>query len=374
MSPAARLLILTALLLGLTAELRAQGGVRPPASPSPSPAAKASPSPAPNSVASQEAVVNSMKSADLQQAIQLLKSNYINPDALNDTELDRALVTGILLRLGTGVVILPAAINQAEASNPFYAEILDGHVGYLRLGALNAANLKAMDTSLQNFTAKKVDAIVVDLRASPATNDFAVAADFAKRFVAKGKLLFTLHKPAAKQERAFTSDTEPAYHGLLIVLADGETAGPAETIAGVLRLYTRALVIGEPSAGRAVEYSDLPLNGGRLLRVAVAEAVLPENRPLFPGGIKPDIPVEMPAEEKRTIFADSLTKGMSPFVFESERPHLNEAALLAGRNPDIEAMETSQRRNRSGERPPLRDPVLQRAVDVVTSVSIYQQR
>jgi C-terminal processing protease CtpA/Prc len=315
-----------------------------------------------------------MAPPDLQQAIELLKTNYINPEALNETELNRALLSGILQRLGTGVQILPERANVSEASCPFYAEILDGHVGYLRLGVLTPTNLKALDTNLQTFTAKKVDALVIDLRASPATNDFAVAADFAKRFTLKGKLLFTLRKSAQKPERNFTADTDPAFQGLMVVLADGDTAGPAEAIAGVLRHYNKALIVGAPTAGRAVEYSDLPLNGGDVLRVAVAEAVLPEGRPLFPGGIKPDIPVEMSAEEKRLVFHDSLQKGMSQFVFENERPHLNEAALLAGRNPEIEALENAQRRGRNAEKPGPRDPVVQRAIDVVTSVAIYQQK
>lgn len=357
------LFFLAAPFLGGLAELPAAGSP-PPTS-----------SPAPTATPSVESIINSMGSADLQQAIQLLRTNYINPDTLNETELNRALLTGVMSRLGTGVVVLPErAPESSEASNPFYAEVLDGHVGYMRFGALTAANLKAMDANVQTFRGKKIDAVVIDLRASPATNDFAVAADFAKRFTPKGKPLFALHKPATKQDRAFLAESDPAFQGLMIVLADGDTAGPAEAIAGVLRLYNKALVIGALTAGRAVEYSDLPLNNGRILRVAVAEAVLPEGPALFPGGIKPDIPVEMPAEDKRLVFQESLQKGISQFVFETERPHLNEAALLAGRNPEIEAMEATQRRVRGVERSLPRDPVLQRAVDVVTSVSIYQRR
>ena len=316
-----------------------------------------------------------MSSADLQQTIQLLKTNYINSEALNETELNRALLAGVLARLGTGVLVLPErAPESSEASSPFYAEVLDGHVGYMRLGALTAPNLKAMDANLQTFRGKKVDAVVIDLRASPTTNDFVIAADFAKRFTPQGKPLFTLRKNAAKQERAFVAEDNPSFQGLMIVLADRDTAGPAEAIAGVLRLYNKALIIGAPTAGRAVEYADLPLNGGQVLRVAVAEAVLPDGHPLFPGGVKPDIPVEMSPEDKRFVFQDSLQKGMSQFVFENERPHLNEAALLAGRNPEIEAMEAAQRRGRGAERSLPRDPVLQRAVDIVTTVSIYQKR
>ncbi len=79
--------------------------------------------------------------------------------------------------------------------------------------------------------------------------------------------------------------------------------------------------------------------------------------------------------EKRQIFQESLTKGMASFVFEAERPHLNEAALLAGTNPEIEAAQAAQqRRTRGGEGPALHDPVLQRAVDVVTSIGVYEKQ
>jgi hypothetical protein len=333
------------------------------------------PSPSATPTPTSESVVNAMSSADLQQAIQLLKSNYIDPEALSETELNRALLTGLMARLGRGVMILPQRPNDAaEAGNAFFGEVLDGHIGYVRLGTLAPPNLKALDTQLQGFRDKKVDALIIDLRASSGPNDFAVAADFAKRFVAKGKPLFTLRKAGAKQERAFTAEGDPAYQGVIIVLTDADTSGPAEAIAGVLRLHNKALLIGQATAGQAVEYSDVALNAGRILRVAVAEAVLPEGRDLFPGGLKPDLPVEMPIADKRLVFQQSAEKGMSPFIFENERPHLNEAALLAGRNPELEAAEAAQRRKAAGEKATTRDPVLQRAVDVITSLAIYQQR
>jgi len=119
----------------------------------------------------------------------------------------------------------------------------------------------------------------------------------------------------------------------------------------------------------------LPLPGGKILRVAVAEAVSPEGRSLFADGIKPDLPVEMPTIDKRQIFQLSAEKGMGPFIYETERPHMNEAALLAGTNPEVEAWGGAQpHRGRGSEKPPAHDPVLQRALDVVTSLEVYQKR
>jgi hypothetical protein len=159
-----------------------------------------------------------------------------------------------------------------------------------------------------------------------------------------------------------------------MVLADSDTSGAAEAIAAALRFYNKALVIGQPTAGRAAEYSDLPLPNGKGLRLAVAEMVSPEGRSLFPEGVKPDLPVEMLLSEKRQIFQSSSEKGMGPFIYETGRPHMSEAALLAGTNPELEAAEAAQqRRGRPPEKPPPHDPVLQRALDVVTSLEVYQK-
>ena len=299
----------------------------------------------------------------------LLKNNFTNPESINETQLNRATLQGLIIRLGPGLMLLPdKGSASAEPPAPFYGELLEGHIGYLRLGSLKAANLGAMDNKLAEF-GKKIDALIVDLRAST-TADFGIASDFAKRFCPKGKTLFTLHK-ASKQDRAFTSDRDPAYQGLIIVLTDAETSGGAEIIAAALRFYDKALLIGQATAGRAVEYSDLPLPSGKLLRVAASEALSADGHSLYPAGVKPDLPVEMSMVDKRYVFQLSMEKGLGPFIYEAERPHMNEAALIAGTNPELESAE--QRRGRMQDRSP-RDAVLQRALDLVTSLEVYQKR
>jgi Peptidase family S41 len=338
------------------------------------PSALASPSPSGNPTT--EDLVNSLGPADLQAVITLLKTNFTNPDAITDTELNRATVEGLIVRLPRGVTLLPAKENApAEAPSALYSEIIGGHIGYVRFGSLNAANLQALDKSLANFAGKNVNAVVVDLRASQATTDLALAAEFAKRFCPKGKTVFALRKPAGRQDRVFSSDRDPVVRGLVMVLTDSDTVGAVEAIAAALRFYNKALVIGQTTAGRAAEYSDLSLPGGKVLRIAVAEIVSPDGRSLFPEGMKPDLPVEMSMADKAQIFQLSGEKGMGPFVYEGGRPHMNEAALLAGTNPEVEAAEAAQqRRGRAPENPPTHDPVLQRALDVVTSLEVYQKR
>jgi len=378
-----RLLLAAFALSIFTATLAAQSPTPklPPQSPpgtAPQTASKSSAAPAssPSASPTTEDVVNSLGPADLQTFITLLKSNFVDPDAITDTELNRATVEGLTARLPRGVMLLPGKENvSAVPPSPLYSEIIAGHIGYIRLGSLNSANLQALDKALGGFSGKKVNALILDLRASGMTSDSALAAEFAKRFCPRGKMIFTLRKPAGRQDRAFNSDRDPAFRGLVMVLADSETAGAAEAIAAALRFHDKALVIGQPTAGRAAEYSDLPLPNGKILRLAVAEMISPEGRSLFADGVKPDLPVEMSPADKRQIFQASGDKGMGPFIYEAGRPHMNEAALLAGTNPEVEAAEAAQqRRGRAPEKPPPHDPVLQRALDVITSLEVYQSR
>ena len=64
--------------------------------------------------------------------------------------------------------------------------------------------------------------------------------------------------------------------------------------------------------------------------------------------------------------------GIASVIQEHDRPHLNEAALVSGSNPDIDALEAEQ----SGTVPaqPLIDRQLEQALDLVTSISIYKSK
>jgi len=369
-----RFLLATFVIAALGANLAAQSPA-PTSAPQTGPKSPAQQTISPSATPTVEELVDSLGPADLQAFITVLKANFTNPDAITDTELSRATVEGLLVRLPRGITLLTGKESvPAAAPSAFYTELIAGRTGYVRLGTLNNTNLQALDKALSGFAAKNVNDLIVDLRASSATSDFSLATEFAKRFCPKGKPIFTLRRPG-RQDRVFSSDREPAFRSLIMVLADSDTSGAAEAIAAALRFYNKALVIGKPTAGRAAEYSDLPLPNGKGLRLAVAEMISPDGRSLFPEGVRPDLPVEMSLSEKRQIFQSSNEKGMEPFIYETGRPHMSEAALLAGTNPELEAAEAAQqRRGRAPEKPPPHDPVLQRALDVVTSLDVYQKR
>lgn len=355
---------------------------QPPApAPAPVPELKAEPKvmlreepapPPPSALGSREAA-DALKEAELEQVVALLRENYIRPDALTDAALARAGVQGLLDRLGAGARIFPQAVSSPVPACPFRSEVLEGGVAYLRLGTLGPENLAALDKALDDFTPRPA-ALVLDLRATPPSTDFELAAEVCRRFAPRGRILFSIKRPKVNDEEILTSREDPRWSGLLVVLVDGDTAGSAEIVAAVLRTHLRAYVVGQQTRGEAAQFEDIPLGGERFLRVAIGEVTLPDATPVFPGGLTPDLALAIPQERTDAVLAAALDAGAASLVTEKARPRMSEAALVAGLNPELDAMKLLQEQRARGEepKPALRDTALQRALDYITSVGIFE--
>lgn len=314
--------------------------------------------------------IDALSDGDAQQALELLRSKYVRSAALDEPAMNRATLQGLLERLGGGAAIRsPRA--EAEAESAFRSEILDEKIGYVRFGSLTKGHLAEFDAALGNFNGKKIGSLILDLRATPPSSDFELAAEIVKRLTPKGKMLFAVHQPSVKQERMYTSDLDPAFQGVMVTLVHRETAGAPEVIAAVLRAVDNALAVGQKTSGQAAEFVELPLRGGKILRVAVAEVKLPKDFAIFPDGLKPDLSVEVSAKDEEEVLKTELEKGVGGLVYETERVRMNEAALVAGTNPEIDAEEAAQRDGGAEDKAPLYDTALQRAVDLVTTIRIF---
>jgi len=331
--------------------------------------------PAKSAAPARSTIVDSLSDADLDKVISLLKDNYVKPEALTDVDLRRATVQGLLNRLAPGVSLLETSAAEETAASPFRSEIIDNRIGYARLGAISPGNVSELDAALQKFTAAKLPAMILDLRATPAGSDFEQTAEVCRRFCPKGNILFSVKKPNAKEEQILTSKEDPKFQGILVALVDRSTAGDGEVIAAVLRTHVHAMVIGQQTRGEAAEFAEFPFSNGKVLRVAIAEVALPEGGvPVFPGGVKPDLPVDVPEDATKSVLKLELDKSVGEFVFDTERPRLNEAALVAGTNPELDALQLAQKSKAEKTSPAPRDVVLQRGVDFITTISIYEKR
>lgn len=77
-----------------------------------------------------------------------------------------------------------------------------------------------------------------------------------------------------------------------IVLVNGGTASASEIVAGTLKDYSKATILGEQTFGKGVVQTLLDLSNGGMLKVTTARWYTPQDTSINGEGIKPDVEVE----------------------------------------------------------------------------------
>lgn len=315
-------------------------------------------------------LVDTLDQAALQEAFRLLTSDYIQEEDLDPLEVNRAALQGLLERLDFGAMLLTER-TRSERDSPFAFHHARAHevVGYVRFGRYSEEEIGRFDAALKEFqSAKAVTHLILDLRSPQAQAEFPIAARILSRFRPPNELLFKIRRPGNDRPTLFVSAPEAESCRLkTILLVDRETGNVGEIIAAVLKRQTDCLVIGEKTPGLAVEYRDVPLGEDRILRYAIAEVVLEDDSSIFRTGIAPDLLTPTPLKTKADFYrAVDGGRPLADFLVQKERPRMNEAALVAGTDPEIDYyLLLSQNKPTPWDRPPLQDRALQQAVDLL---------
>ena len=318
-------------------------------------------------------LLNHLNQIGLQQVIEQLRSNYVDPNALTNQEINEATVEGLISKLGPGATIESKAESEKISPNrPFKSDLIAKQFGYVRLGTCAAQNLAQLDDALIDLRNRGATGVILDLRTMPPGSEFDLAAAIADRFIPKGKILFKLVGAKESSDRVFTTNSDPIFAGPVATLVSSDSAGTAEAIAGALRSQIHSLIFGQRTSGRAVEYAHYPIEDRLVLKVAIGELVIPGLPLIFPKGLVPDIDVPFSKQQQDSILALTDQNGLDDYIFDEERPHTNEAALVAGRNPDLDTFESYQTTGKNVPRKP-KDIVLQRAIDFLTTLGVYRK-
>lgn len=306
----------------------------------------------------------------IQTAFRVLQKEYIRSGDLTLDELNRAALHGLLERLQFGAELV-SRMENSKLADPggVQAEMLRPGIALLRPKAFRQAEIAVMEQHLAKFVQDGAKHLILDLRASAAPGDFDVAAGMLGLFVPENEVLFKTRQMTDSNTEVLRSDREPLWKASLLVLIDGDTCNVGEAIAAVLRQRKQALLIGSATRGAAVRYETIPVDANWSLRFARAEVLLPDDSSIFQKGLAPDFPIQLAEKTKRAFFDPENKTRPASTISDTPRVRFNEAALVAGTNPELD----SYIRRSAGEplpedQPKPRDTVLQRAVDfLITS-------
>ncbi len=158
----------------------------------------------------------------------------------------------------------------------------------------------AVDEIKNKWLNKQIKGLVLDLRDNPG-GYLESSVYLASEFVPLGKMV-------VKQEATLYGDKEYMVSRVgklqdipLSVLINKGSASASEILAGALRDYKRAQLVGEKSFGKGSVQEALDLKEGAGLHVTVAKWILPNGDWINSKGIEPDIKIVNEIKEGNTI-------------------------------------------------------------------------
>lgn len=179
-------------------------------------------------------------------------------------------------------------------------EMLPGGIGYLQVNQFaqidprdaNDPARKAVDAALQSVAGAR--AIIIDLRDSRGGAPSMVAY-LASYFVPSGAQIFnTFHtRGASLSEAPVVDPTGPRrLDAPLYILVNGGTGSASESFPYTLQAAKRAVIVGEPTNGRANPGGFVRVSGGFAVFVSAGSPENPITHANWEGkGVQPDLPV-----------------------------------------------------------------------------------
>ncbi|PZR64812.1 MAG: hypothetical protein DLM71_01025 [Chloroflexi bacterium] len=173
-------------------------------------------------------------------------------------------------------------------------KMLAGNIGYIKLNGFSESSPDQFHTGLSDLLSKGATRIVLDLRDNP--GGYIVAAQrIASEFVSSG-LIFSQESAGGEVKRWDATSGGVATNPRIpvAVLVNNGSASASEIVTAALRELGRATIIGQHTYGKNTVQVWAPLKDDGGVRITISRWFTPDHRSVAPGGIKPDITVDIP--------------------------------------------------------------------------------
>lgn len=182
-------------------------------------------------------------------------------------------------------------IREIIKVNPVESEISKDNIGILTITSFNQNAAENVLIALNEFKAKNIKGLVIDLRNNPggSLSEVLNISDF---FVETGKELLYVDGKNSNDE-TFKSVITPVLKKMpMAVLINGSSASASEILSGVLQDYNLATVIGSNSYGKGTVQTIYDMPNGSGIKITIAEYLTPSHKKIDGVGIKPNIEVK----------------------------------------------------------------------------------
>lgn len=239
-----------------------------------------------------------------------------------DLSMDKA-ISLIRGEVGTKVTItfarenvkdpLTITLTRAVISIPIIDhKELGGGIYYIRLFSFSENSPELFRQALLSYIKSGDTRLILDLRGNPG-GYLDASVDIASWFLPQGATVVREQIGPEKRELAHRSVRSGVFSKnlLMVVLIDKGSASASEILAGALKEYGIATLVGEQTFGKGSVQELVPVTSDTSLKVTVARWLTPNGVSISERGLKPDYTVTISEADRQALKDPQLDKAIS---------------------------------------------------------------
>ncbi|MEW6116444.1 MAG: S41 family peptidase [Nitrospirota bacterium] len=177
------------------------------------------------------------------------------------------------------------------------AKMLEPAIGYIKITQFQETTASDLSSALKRLKKEGMTSLILDLRNDPG-GLLNSAVEVVDQFLPAKKLVVYIKGRDGEKIEYHTEGREVIYPDMpMVVLVNQGSASAAEIVAGALKDWNRAIIIGVQTFGKGSVQSLVPLSDGSGLRLTTAKYYTPKGTSIQGVGITPDIVVKLEVKD-----------------------------------------------------------------------------
>lgn len=206
--------------------------------------------------------------------------------------------TEVTVSMLRGEEVLDFTMKRQEIQVPTVEyKMLTDQNGYIQITEFDHITVEQFEEALTALKAQGMERLIIDLRNNGGGNVDAVC-QIADALLPEGLIVATEYKSGRRDE--MTSDAQ-CLDIPMAVLVNGSSASASEILAGALKDYGVAVIVGTQTYGKGIVQSVYDLQDGTALKLTTAKYYTPNGNNIHGVGITPDVEIDLPEEQKTKV-------------------------------------------------------------------------
>ena len=187
---------------------------------------------------------------------------------------------------------IPVERRQIESPSVSF-EMMENDIGYIQITEFNEATESQFAQAMEEGKTSKMAGLILDLRSNPGGN-LSTVCEICRSILPKGMIVYTEDKYGNREE--YTGDGGSELGIPTVVLVNGYSASASEIMAGAMKDYGVATIMGTTTFGKGIVQRIISLTDGSAVKLTVSKYYTPNGNDIHEKGIEPDVVVEFDAD------------------------------------------------------------------------------